>query len=379
MMVELTGADVLDSSGLFIKESLCIEDGIIRGIGTSARTRIDVSGCLILPGIIDLHGDGFEKIFSPRSNSLMPIEIAFAETDKQLVSNGITTAYYSPTITWEKDTFLRSLEGLDYILNGFSAVRDTLACDSKLHLRFEIHNTAAEEKVAGLLEEGMVDLLAFNDHLSYHEGKLQDPETRDLFTANSGYDLPALLAKFEEMKNNLETTKGAVERLAAICKSKNIPMASHDDDRLEVREWYHRLGCTICEFPTNDSTALHARKNGDAVVLGAPNAVRGKSLYGRMDARKNAAEGVCSIFASDYYYPSQLYAVTMMHELGILPLERGWDLVSANPAKALGLSDRGSIEPGKRADLVILRKTETGLSLAATIASGRFVYNTARQ
>ncbi|MEY8840733.1 amidohydrolase family protein, partial [Cribrihabitans sp. XS_ASV171] len=115
-----------------------------------------------------------------------------------------------------------------------------------------------------------------------------------------------------------------------------------------------------------------ARAGGDVIVMGAPNLVRGGSHKGNVSALDLVAMGLCDALASDYHYPSPRRAALMLAETGVLPFEAAWDLISVGPAKALGLMDRGRLEPGLRADLVIL-ETESG-RVAGTISAGRVSY-----
>jgi alpha-D-ribose 1-methylphosphonate 5-triphosphate diphosphatase len=81
------------------------------------------------------------------------------------------------------------------------------------------------------------------------------------------------------------------------------------------------------------------------------------------------AMGYCHALASDYHYPSARRAALMLWQTGMLDLGRAWGLVSAGPAAMLGLSDRGVLEAGKRADMVVLE--QDSLRVAATLVQGR--------
>jgi alpha-D-ribose 1-methylphosphonate 5-triphosphate diphosphatase len=116
---------------------------------------------------------------------------------------------------------------------------------------------------------------------------------------------------------------------------------------------------------------------GDATVLGAPNALKGGSLYGRISARQGISENLCSVLASDYYYPALLGAAFLLDNLGLCTLDEAWAMISSNPAKALGLDDRGDITEGKRADIVLVDRTDPGSpKVAGTIIAGQLVYGT---
>ena len=151
-------------------------------------------------------------------------------------------------------------------------------------------------------------------------------------------------------------------------------MASHDEETIEDRNYYHHLGCRICEFPVNKITAMEAVRLHDSIVFGAPNVLKGGSIYNRTSAREMIAEGLCHILASDYFYPSQLESVFLLDMEGVMPIELGWDLISGNVADALHLSDRGRIQEGKRADLVIVSCQGQNPEIIATIVKGNIVY-----
>ena len=117
-----------------------------------------------------------------------------------------------------------------------------------------------------------------------------------------------------------------------------------------------------------------ARDAGDYVVMGSPNVVRGRSHLGWASAARLAEAGLCTILSSDYFYPCMMRAAYILAGRGVLDLPAAWALISANPAAATGLSDRGTIAPGKRADLVLIDPSGPTPRLVATIAAGRLAY-----
>jgi alpha-D-ribose 1-methylphosphonate 5-triphosphate diphosphatase len=366
---------VLLPDGSLVAESVAVEDGIIAAVGGSGNgsRELDARGLLVLPGIIDIHGDAFEHLMMPRPGALVPRDLALLETDRQLISNGITTAYYAMTYTWEPG--LRDGEAARVFLDAFTTLRSRLACDSRLHLRFEIWHVSAVEEILGWLGRGRVDLLAFNDHVAYLESKFQDPLAFSLYADRTGLEPQEFLAMFEAVKSRRAQTMQGVERLAAAARRAGIPMASHDEETVTVREWYHSLGCGICEFPCNRETARAARTLGDSVVLGGPNALKGSSLYDRLSVREAVGEGICTILSSDYYYPSQLNAAFLLARLGICSFGQAWDLVSRTAAAGVGLHDRGEIAAGRRADFVLVDPTWAERPrVAATLVGGRVAY-----
>ena len=153
-------------------------------------------------------------------------------------------------------------------------------------------------------------------------------------------------------------------------------MQFHDDSQAETRSYYRSLGATVAEFPMHERVFLAARDAGDRIVLGAPNVMRGGSHLESPGAGQMIARGLCDILASDYYYPAMLGAMVRLHVDRVASLPQLWKLVALNPARAMGLTDRGRIAPGLRADLLLLDWPE-GQAPAAlrTWVSGRSGYS----
>jgi alpha-D-ribose 1-methylphosphonate 5-triphosphate diphosphatase len=152
-------------------------------------------------------------------------------------------------------------------------------------------------------------------------------------------------------------------------------MLSHDDPDPETRLAYRAMGCHVAEFPETEETARVAREAGEAVVMGAPNVVRGGSHNGSICAAEMIGQGLCDVLASDYYYPAQLMAAFRLVRDRPLDLAEAWALISGNAARAVGLDDRGVIADGKRADLVLIDDRNEELpKVSATLVAGRLAY-----
>ena len=331
---------------------------------------------VILPGIIDLHGDAFERQLMPRPGVHFPSVPALIETDRQLLANGITTAYHGLTLSWEPG--LRGAEAARDFLAALAAARPRLGCDTRLHLRFETYNLDMVDEVEGWIGEGRIDLLAFNEHTA---DIIRDIETNRIgdYLGRTRLDEPAFRALLARVCARSAEVPAAVERLAAAAVKAGIALASHDDNSPEERAYFRALGCRISEFPIDRATAAHAIAAGDATVLGAPNVMRGGSHLNRLAAAEAAATGLCSVLTSDYYYPALLYAPFVLQQRGTLPLAKAWDLISRNAARAVGLADRGAIAPGLRADVVLIDDSDPSMPVVrATIVGGelRFASST---
>jgi alpha-D-ribose 1-methylphosphonate 5-triphosphate diphosphatase len=334
--------------------------------------RLDGAGLLLLPGIIDLHGDAFERQLMPRPGVHVAPEIGLIESDRQLLANGITTAYHGVTLSWEPG--LRGLDAGRAFLAALAAVRPHLACDTRVHLRFEQFNVDAAPELEGWIERGEIDLLAFNEHTGDIARHVELGKVGS-YVARTGLDPAGFAALLGRVLARRDEVPGASARLAAAAARRALPMASHDDDSLDTRMRFRALGCRISEFPLDAATARGAMATGDIVVLGAPNVIRGGSHAGRLGAAEAIRLGLCSVLTSDYYYPAQLHAAFALVRAGIVPLGAAWDLISANAAAAAGLADRGAIAAGRRADLVLVDDRDPALPVAAaTLVAGRAAF-----
>ncbi len=295
---------------------------------------IDARDLLVLPGIVDLHGDAFERQMMPRAGVDFPIDVALADSDRQAISNGITTVFHATTWSWEPG--LRSAENARRLLEAIEQMRPQLAADTRFHLRHETYNLDAEPEIIDWLAEGRVDLFAFNDHMDGTIGDLARPRKRNRMVERTGLspeDFDKLVTHVVSRANDVPAS---VARLASAARSANVRMLSHDDNSPEMRKGFRDQGVGIAEFPVNEETAREAAAAGDHIVYGAPNVVRGGSHTGWTKASDMIAKGLCSVLASDYYYPAQLLAAFRLAADGILPLEKAWDLISGAPARAAG-------------------------------------------
>lgn len=354
-----------------------IEDGFITGIDGARDGAVLVPGAgrMLAPAFVDIHGDAFERQLMPRPGVTVPTEAALLETDRQLAANGIATAYHALTLSWEPG--LRSVDTGWQVVHALEALRPRLTTDNRIQLRWETFCPQAEPLIAHVLAGPDRPALAFNDHttaallhpeIAIHDrpfDHIEDYPVTDL-TAD------AFLRKMSERAKRSHMTtadfvaliasvwagrgavQGHIDRIAALARSHAAPMLSHDDSQLETRAYYRGLGAHIAEFPMHERVFLAAKAAGDPIVLGAPNAMRGGSHLGSPGAGQMIARGLCDILASDYYYPAMLGAMVRLRADKVAPLPALWKLVSANPATAMGLTDRGRIAPGLRADLVLL-------------------------
>jgi alpha-D-ribose 1-methylphosphonate 5-triphosphate diphosphatase len=336
---------------------------------------IDADGLLVLPGIVDLHGDAFERQMMPRPGVDFPIDVALVDSDRQAISNGITTVFHATTWSWEPG--LRSADNARRLLDAIEAMRPQLAADTRFHLRQETYNLDAETEIMEWLAEGRVDLLAFNDHMDSTVASLAKPQKRSRMVERTGLSGEAFDRLVESVVARAHDVPASIARLAQAARAANVRMLSHDDDSPEMRKAFRAQGVGIAEFPVNEATAREAAASGDFIVFGAPNVVRGGSHTGWTKASDMIAKGLCSVLASDYYYPAPLLAAFRLAADGVLPLAEAWQLISSAPARAAGLTDRGTLAAGARADILLVDDTvPLRPRIVAVIAAGRLVHLT---
>jgi alpha-D-ribose 1-methylphosphonate 5-triphosphate diphosphatase len=340
--------------------------------GGKTGRRFDASGLLVLPGIVDLHGDAFERQVQPRPGVDFPMDLAVVETEAQLLANGITTAFHGVTLSWEPG--LRSARAWTALLAALAAHRPRQHCDMRVHLRWEAFNLEALHLALSAIAEGAVQLLAFNDHTPSILQKMTDPVAGAKYSDRAGMKLDDFRALAAGIGARHFEVPAAAARIAEAARAVGIPMASHDDASVESRSAFRAEGARISDFPMNEEVARAATEAGDWVVMGSPNVVRGGSHMGWASAATMVEAGLCQVLTSDYFYPAMLRAAFILGERhGPDGLAARWDLISANPAAAAGLSDRGRIEAGRRADLVVVG-VEPAPHVVATMAGGRIAY-----
>lgn len=378
--ISIQGGHVLTGNEI-VEASVHIADGNIAEISSRHSTsviRIDSRGLIALPGIVDMHGDAFERQMMPRPGVDFPIDVALIDSDRQAIANGITTVFHATTWSWEPG--LRGTENAHRLLRAIETMQPQLAADTRFHLRQETFNLDAEPTIAEWLVAGRVDLLAFNDHMDMTTASMSNPKKRMRMVERSGLSESEFDHLVQHVLGRASEVPASIARLAAIARDHRIPLLSHDDKSPEQRTEFRALGINLAEFPINEETARAATVAGDFTVFGAPNVVRGGSHTGWTSAAEMVSKGLCSILASDYYYPAPLLAAFMLAADNVLPLPQAWSLVSGAPAAATGLHDRGQISPGKRADIILVDAREPlRPRVVAAITEGRIVYLTEPQ
>ncbi|MDF0602791.1 alpha-D-ribose 1-methylphosphonate 5-triphosphate diphosphatase [Psychromarinibacter sp. C21-152] len=340
---------------------------------------LEGDGLILMPGFIDMHGDMIEREVEPRPNVRMPLELGLHDLDRRLKVAGVTTGYAAVSFN-PKSAYghMRSYEHSKEMLRALKAMRPELKVDHRVHARFEVNYPNALAVVEELIADGTVDLVSLTDHTP-GQGQYRDLErlterTRLEQGLSDREARAAVQARIAEKQRQAGDLAATLRAISATCAAHGIALASHDDDTVDKVALMQSLGATISEFPVTPEAAGAARTRGLLTAMGAPNALRGESYSGNLSARDAHAAGLLDILAADYHPSAILPAVLILAKSDPQGLSGAARLASANPARALGLSDRGEIATGKPADLVIADDTGVG-HVRATVRNGRKIFS----
>jgi alpha-D-ribose 1-methylphosphonate 5-triphosphate diphosphatase len=365
----IAGGEVL-LEGRLRRADVALAGGLVAEAPSPQARRFEAGGLLVMPGLVDIHGDAHERQMQPRPGIGIPPGIAMRDSAAQLLAAGITTAFLGVTLSWEPG--LRGIEAWRATLAAVEAARASAGVDLRIHCRFEADNLDALEEVLADIAGGRVHLLAYNDHTPAIMKRLCDPKQVAKYAGRCGISPAEFTALAERAWSRRAEVPTGRRRLSAAARAAGIPILSHDDATPAMRAEFRALGAAICEFPVAETVAEAARGAGEPVVMGAPNVVRGGSHLGWSAAAPLAERGLVTVLASDYVWTAMLEAAFVMQARGVLDLAAAWALVSANPAAATGLADRGRIAAGLRGDVVVVDPASR--SPFATFAAGRLAW-----
>ncbi|EPR2252130.1 alpha-D-ribose 1-methylphosphonate 5-triphosphate diphosphatase [Yersinia enterocolitica] len=348
-----------------VSGSLEIHQGVIRSYSdrpTQLSAAIDGQNSWLLPGLIELHTDNLDKFFTPRPNVDWPAHSAMSSHDALMVASGITTVLDAVAVGDVRDGGHR-LDNLQKMINAVvESQRSGLnRAEHRIHLRCELPHDSTLPLFEELMMQPELSLVSLMDHSPGQRQFASRAKYREYYQGK--YHLnDQQMAEFEEEQISLSARWSGQNRqaIAAHCRQRGIALASHDDATAEHVAESQALGSVIAEFPTTEVAARASHQHGLQVLMGAPNIVRGGSHSGNVAAHQLASLGVLDILSSDYYPASLLDAAFRIahDESNSFTLAQAVNLVTRNPARALGLADRGVIAEDKRADLILARTHE---------------------
>jgi alpha-D-ribose 1-methylphosphonate 5-triphosphate diphosphatase len=330
---------------------------------------VDARGRLVLPGLIDLHGDDIESHLHPRSGARMDTHMALAAADRANVAAGITTKFHA--ISFELDRDENRSPELGAEITAAVERADDLVVDHRIHARCEVTQERCVDAVEDVIDAGDASLVSVMSHIP-GKGQFRDREAfLDYYRNSEKHTLEEATEIIEKRGSlDLETIRERVDRVVEAADERDVPTASHDDEEVAEVERLSDRGVDISEYPITMETAERAHELGMTVTMGAPNLVRGESQWGNLRTADAIDAGVVDALVADYHPPSLLAAAFV--DTGE-PLPERVTRVTANPADAAGLSDRGRIEPGARADLIVVDADPTP-TVARALVAGRPAY-----
>jgi len=340
--------------------TVVVRDGRIIDVseGRSHAADIDLEGDYLVPGLVELHTDNMEKHFSPRPGVKWPAVPAVMAHDTQIAAAGITTVFDSLSLgdvrgdTDRVQNRTRMVEAICEV-----SERRMTRAEHRLHLRCEVTPDDAVEAVDRWIDLPLVGLLSVNDHTPGQRQFLDPSKLKQYYMGKFAMTEPQF-EEFHARAIELHDRNAARHRHAIVSRAqaRALPIASHDDATREHVLEAVRNGMTIAEFPTTHEAADASHEAGLAVLVGAPNLVLGGSHSGNIAAIDLISAGRADILSSDYVPASLMEGVFKLpaSDIGIT-LPQAVRLASLNPARAVGLNDRGELTAGRRADMVRVR------------------------
>ena len=357
----ITNARIVTAGETFIG-SVVIDKGRIARFDsglTSVPGAEDWEGDYLIAGLVELHTDNLEKHLEPRPGVRWPAISALLTHDAQISTAGITTVLDSMGVGDFDERSVRA-NGLHAATEALNQARSQglLRAEHLLHMRCEIACDNVVEVVAPFLDDPTVRLVSLMDHTPGQRQWMNVEKFRTYTQRNQKWSdeyLAEVVA--ERMDMQARNSDRNRLRLLDLCRDRNLPMASHDDTVPEHVEEAVAAGFRISEFPTTESAARAARKHGLGIVMGAPNLIRGGSHSGNVSALDLARADLIDVLSSDYVPHSLLHAAFLLRDQAGWPLPKAIATATLNPARLVGLGDRGEIAPGKRADYVRVRES----------------------
>ena len=350
---------------------LVLEDEIVHGtIAVRGGQIVDIShggsasgedmqGDYILPGLIELHTDHLEQHYSPRPGVTWNLTAAIQAHDVQVAASGITTVFDCLRLGSDEDGGFDEGE-MSAMSAAIASAQDNnrLRAEHRIHLRCEVSAPDVLRHFEEFEDDAKVGLVSLMDHAP-GQRQFQTMDQYTLYYKTKRGLTDEQFTKFVDRRQKQSATYSDKHRaaLAAACHERNISIASHDDATLDHVEESKAFGVTVAEFPTSMEAASASHNAGMGVLMGAPNVVRGKSHSGNIAARELAKTNVLDILSSDYVPFSLVYApFVLADEVEHISLAQAISMVSANPARQVGLSDRGRLANGLRADFSRVRR-----------------------
>jgi alpha-D-ribose 1-methylphosphonate 5-triphosphate diphosphatase len=359
-----------------LRGMLVLRGGQIAGIdtGTSIPAHaIDCDGDLVLPGLIELHTDNLERHIEPRPKVDWPHTAAIIAHDAELASVGITTVFDALRVgSVTSKSKANYGEYARHLADEIIALRraGSLRINHLLHLRAEVCSETLISEMAKFGPEDGIGIVSLMDHTPGQRQFRDVTQLKNYVCGKHGFTDAEFVAHVEGQKA-LSALVGEAHEAAAVAEARRYGavLASHDDTTSGQVARSAGHGAHFAEFPTTTEAARACRDHGIAVMMGAPNLIRGGSHSGNVAAQALAEADLLDIISSDYVPSSLLSAGLMLGDLWG-DMARGIATVTSAPAQAAGLTDRGALRPGCKADVIRVRRLGSAGALRGTWVAG---------
>ncbi|MDF0605180.1 alpha-D-ribose 1-methylphosphonate 5-triphosphate diphosphatase [Neisseriaceae bacterium TC5R-5] len=363
----MTAALIFNNARLVLPGEVVAGSLVVQGSQIAAMTdtpssganSLDLQGDYLLPGLVEVHTDNFERHLMPRPKVHWPVLPALLAHDAEIVAAGITTVLDALGVG-DADSEADSLRGgswqevlqtLDYCTQ-----QNLLRAEHHLHIRCELPAANTIDLFAPFHGHPRLAMISLMDHTPGQRQWGNIEHARTYFTGKKGWSLDKFerqLAQAAELQARYANPHRSY--FVDYCRQLGIALASHDDTTMAHVQEASSDGVNIVEFPTTLAAAQMARELRLSTVMGAPNVMRGGSHSGNVAASELARHGLLDILSSDYVPASLLTAAMRLYQDGLTSLPQAIAMISLQPARAVGLHDRGALQIGLRADLLQVR------------------------
>lgn len=339
--------------------AIVVRDGMIADVDDAkgGSTGLDFDGDWLLPGLVELHTDHLESHYAPRPGVRWNSLAAVQAHDAQIAASGITTVFDALRVGMDEDARVTAAD-MRHLADAIESSQrgDRLRADHFIHLRCEVSAPDALEGFMLFRDDPRLRLASLMDHTPGQRQFTTLESYRIYYQGKTGMSDEALESFIGRRREQSGRWSNRNRRMIAeLCEERGVVLASHDDATAAHVEEAVAQGVMLAEFPTTLEAAQASRRAGMKVLMGAPNVVRGGSHSGNVSAKELAESGLLDVLSSDYVPLSLIHAAFLLAETLSGGLPEAVRLVATEPAETVSLTDRGVIEPGRRADFVRVR------------------------
>ncbi|MFI7000294.1 alpha-D-ribose 1-methylphosphonate 5-triphosphate diphosphatase [Nocardia sp. NPDC050175] len=358
---------VLDDARIVVRDGRIVEVGPVR---RGSMVDVDGGGLICTPGLVDVHSDGLERERMPRPGAELPWPFSMMSFEGKLRAAGVTTVFHGASFSDQESA--KDRRSVDAALQMCAAIADwsengSRLVDHRVLYRLDVRSAAGlaalqahfeQQVAAGRIGRDVQAIISHEDHTpgigQYADRTFYEKYMVGMRGMTADQARAAVDELIRDRQGNIAVREESMNWLAGQSATGRVRIFGHDpESAVEIADLARRGG-NVAEFPTTEEAAREARARGMSVVMGGPNILRGGSHSGNVSAASLAGLGLVTALASDYLPSSLLGAAFTLADTATMPLPDAVALITSGPAAAVGLSDRGELAEGQRADLVLI-------------------------